>query len=61
MIERYSREEMARVWSEENKIEKWLAVEKAVCEAWARRGVIPQEAMPAIRRATCDLKRMQEI
>ncbi len=61
MIERYSREEMARVWSEENKINCWLAVEKAVCEAWARRGVIPEEAMPAIRQASCDLKRMEEI
>ena len=61
MIERYSRPEMGRVWSEENKINKWLAVEKAVCEAWARRGVIPEEAMPAIRAATCDLGRMQEI
>jgi adenylosuccinate lyase len=61
MIERYSRPEMAGIWDEQNKINKWLAVEKAVCEAWARRGVIPQEAMPAIRQATCDLKRMQEI
>lgn len=61
MLERYSRPEMAGIWSEENKINTWLAVEKAVCEAWAARGVIPQEAMPAIRRATCDLKRMQEI
>src|SRR5690242_4398087 len=61
MIERYSRPEMAGIWSEENKINTWLAVEKAVCEAWAARGVIPQEAMPAIRRATCDLKRMQVI
>ncbi len=61
MIDRYSRPEMARIWSEENKIQKWLDVEKAVCEAWARRGVIPAEAMPAIRAATCDLKRMEEI
>lgn len=61
MIERYCRVEMAQVWSEENKIAKWLLVEKAVCEAWARRDLIPQEAMPAIRAATCDLNRMQEI
>lgn len=61
MIERYSRAEMARIWSEENKIAKWLAVEIAVAEAWATRGVIPESAMPAIRNVTVDLKRMQEI
>ncbi len=61
MIERYSRPEMSRIWSEENKIEIWLEVEKAVCEAWATRGVIPLDQMPAIRQATCDISRMLEI
>ena len=37
MIERYSRPEMKRVWSDENKFAKWLEVEIAVCEAWAVR------------------------
>ena len=31
MIERYTRPQMARVWAEENKLDKWLAVELAVC------------------------------
>jgi adenylosuccinate lyase len=61
MIERYTRPEMGRVWSEARKIELWLTVELAVCEAWARRGRIPDEAMPAIRAATCDLERMRAI
>jgi adenylosuccinate lyase len=61
MIERYSRAEMARIWSDENRIAKWLAVEIAVVEAWAARGVIPESALPAIRKASVDLKRMQEI
>ena len=52
MIPRYSRPEMARVWSEENKLDSWLRVEIAVCEAWAERGVIPPEAIEKIRRAT---------
>jgi adenylosuccinate lyase len=60
MIERYTRPEMARVWSEANKAEKWLQVEIAVCEAWAQRGVIPQEAMPAIRAARFDLDKWVE-
>ena len=54
MIERYSRPKMKAVWSDENKYQKWLRVELAVCEAWAQEAVIPQEAMSAIRRATLD-------
>jgi adenylosuccinate lyase len=52
---------MGAVWSDERKIDAWLAVEKAVCEAWHRRGRIPGWAMPAIRAATCDVERMREI
>jgi adenylosuccinate lyase len=52
---------MKRVWSEENKLEKWLQVEVAVCEAWARRGVIPSEDMEAIRRAQLDPERMAQL
>jgi len=54
MIERYTRPEMARVWSEENKLDKWLQVEIAVCESWTKRGEIPQEAMQKIRGARYD-------
>ncbi|MFW6073967.1 MAG: adenylosuccinate lyase [Chloroflexota bacterium] len=61
MIERYTLPEMGAIWSERHKIDRWLDVEKAVCEAWARRGVIPQDAIEAIRGATCDLDRMKEI
>lgn len=61
MIERYTRPEMGSVWSEERKIAAWLAVEKSVSEAWHRRGRIPDEAIEAIRAATCDITRMKEI
>ena len=61
MIPRYTRPEMARIWSEEHKIALWLQVEIAVAEAWAVRGVIPPEAMERIRQASCDLDRMREI
>ncbi len=57
MIERYARPQMARVWSEENKLDKWLLVEIAVCEAWTERGAIPAEAMEKIRRARYDRQR----
>lgn len=61
MIERYSRPQMKRIWSDENKFDKWLKVEIAVCEAWAELGVIPREAVPKIKRARVNLKRMEEI
>ena len=60
MIERYTRPEMARVWSEQNKAEKWLQIEIAVCEAWAKRGVVPAEALAKIRKAKFDLDKWAE-
>ena len=50
MIPRYSRPEMAAVWSEQNKFQRWLDVEVAACEAWAELGQIPSEAAAKIRR-----------
>jgi adenylosuccinate lyase len=61
MIERYSRPEMKKVWSNENKFNKWLEVEIAACEAWAQLGVIPRAAIPKIKMARINLKRMNEI
>src|SRR6266540_1652094 len=57
MIPRYARPAMARVWSDASKLDSWLKVEVAVCEAWAERGVIPTEAMERIRRARYDPER----
>ena len=61
MIERYSRPRMKRIWSDESKFDKWLKVEIAVCEAWAEVGVIPREAIPKIKLARVNIKRMEEI
>lgn len=61
MIDRYTLPEMGAIWSERTKIDRWLDVEKAVCEAWAARGRIPDDMMTRIRSATCDLDRMKEI
>ena len=61
MIERYSRPQMKRVWSDENKFNKWLEVEIAACDAWAEIGTIPREAIPKIKLAKCNIKRMEEI
>jgi len=61
MIERYSRPEMKKVWSDENKFNKWLAVEIAVVEAWAKLGRVPEEALPKIRNAKPNPERINEI
>ncbi len=59
MIERYTRPEMGRLWTLENKFRTWLKVELAVCEAWHRLGVIPARDMEQIRtRADFDLERI---
>jgi adenylosuccinate lyase len=62
VIERYTRPAMGRVWSDEEKYATWLRVELAVCEAYARRGRIPSDALARIRtRAHVDLPRIQAI
>ena len=62
MIERYSRPEMVRIFSEEGKYARWLEVELAVCEVHAERGLIPPAALAAIRtKAAVDPKRVAEI
>jgi len=53
VIARYARPDMARVWSNETRLEDWLAVELAVVDAWARAGAISTGSAQAIRqRAT---------
>jgi len=61
MIERYSRPAMKKVWSDENKFDKWLQVEVAVCEAWAELGFIPKEELRKIKNAHFNQKRFEEI
>ena len=61
MIDRYARPAMKRVWSEENKNDKWLQVELAVCEAWAEEGTIPADDMAKLRMARYDPVRMMEV
>ena len=49
MIPRYSRPEMARIWSDEGKLERWLEVELAALDGWAETGVVPADAATEIR------------
>jgi adenylosuccinate lyase len=62
MILRYSREVMARIWTEENKFASWLKVELAAMEAMAECGLIPPEVPPrAASQAKIDVARILEI
>jgi adenylosuccinate lyase len=62
MIPRYTRPEMGALWEDDARYARWLRVELAVCEAWARRGVVPAEALDRIRRqARVDAGRIAEI
>ena len=62
MIERYTLPEMGAVWSQQNKFQKWLDVEIAVCEVHAEDGIIPQDALEQIKsKAAFSVERINEI
>jgi adenylosuccinate lyase len=62
MIPRYSRAEMSRIWSDQSRFGAWLEVELAATEVLAERGVVPREALQAIReKARFDVARIDEI
>ena len=62
MIERYSREEMIAIWTEQAQFDAWLDVELAACWAWSQIGVIPQKDVDTLyQKASFSLKRIKEI
>ncbi|MBA2733991.1 MAG: adenylosuccinate lyase, partial [Acidobacteria bacterium] len=62
MISRYTLPEMGALWSEQNKFQKWLEVELAVCEVHAEMGTIPRDALEQIKeRAAFTVERINEI
>lgn len=62
MISRYTRPEMAKIWTEENKLQKWLEVELAALEGLAHYGSIPKEVPAKVRaKAKFDIGRVREI
>ena len=62
MISRYTREEMANIWTEENKFRAWLEVEILAAEAWAEIGEIPMDEVKQLRpNAKIDIDRIKEI
>jgi len=62
VIPRYTRPEMARIWSDENRFRTWLAVEVAATDTLAEAGIVPKDAAKAIReRANFNVERIFEI
>ena len=62
MITRYTRPEMANIWSDENRYRCWLEVEILACEAWAELGEIPKDDVQKIRdHASFSVERILEI
>lgn len=62
MVERYGRDVMRRVWTEENKFDAYLRVEILAAEAWSELGVIPKEDVKKLwDKATFNIDRIKEI
>ena len=62
MIARYTRPEMGRIWSDENKFRMWLEVETAATLTLAEAGIVPPEAAAAIRdKSDFELARIQQV
>ena len=62
MIPRYTRPEMARIWSAASKFEIWFEIEAHACDAQAKLGVIPQQAAKEIwEKGTFDIARIDAI
>ena len=62
MIDRYTRKEMAALWSSQHKFEVWLKVELAATEAWEKLGVVPAGTTERMRaNASFTVQRIDEI
>lgn len=62
MIERYTRPQMSKVWSQENKFQKMLDVEVAVCKVLAEEGLIPKKSFQEIKKnARFDVNKIKNI
>ena len=62
MIQRYSREQMRAIWTEENKFNAYLKVEILSAEAWRELGVVPSEDIDKLwKNATFNIDRIKEI
>ena len=62
MIERYSRKEMVKIWSQEEKFNIWFQLEAHACDAQAELGVIPKKSAEIIwKKGKFDINKIDEI
>ena len=62
MIDRYSREEMKKIWELDSKFSYYLKVEIAVCEAYAKEGKFPKKDIEELKKkASFSIERIDEI
>ena len=54
MIDRYTTEQMKKVWSEKNTFHLWLKIEIATCVAWNKLNVISDAELAKLKKAKFD-------
>jgi adenylosuccinate lyase len=61
VIPRYTPHEIAKIFSDESRLQRWLDIELLASEGWAELGRVPQDVLPALRLARIDAERINEL
>ncbi len=61
MIPRYAPQQIAKIFNDTSRLQRWLDVELLACEGWAEVGRIPVEALSVLQGATIDAERIAEL
>jgi adenylosuccinate lyase len=61
VIPRYAPQQIAKIFSDSSRLQRWLDVELLACEGWAEIGRIPVEALTTLRGAAIDADRIAEL
>jgi adenylosuccinate lyase len=61
VISRYTPHEIAQIFSDESRLERWLDIELLAAEGWAEIGRFPKDVLPAMRKARIDVERINEL
>jgi adenylosuccinate lyase len=61
VIPRYTPPEIAEIFSDESRLRRWLDIELLAAEGWAEIGMVPQDVLPALRRAKIDVERINQL